>query len=65
MEGAEAHGVTKTTPNATQRLCPPALWLLYGCLMAGLSRLLRPLLLRWGLPLRLMTSREATDCGLY
>jgi hypothetical protein len=50
MAGAEAHGVTKTTPNATQRLCPPALWLLYDCLMTGLSRLLRPLLLRWGLP---------------
>ena len=56
MAGAEAHGVTKTTPNATQRLCPPALWLLYGRFMAALdglitalSKLLRPLLLRWAL----------------
>jgi len=51
MAGAEAHGVTKTTPNATQRRGPAsvmaALWLPYR---AGLSRLLRPLLLRWGHP---------------
>jgi hypothetical protein len=53
MAGAEAHGVTKTTPNATQRpgsaRVMAALWLLYGCLKTGLSKLLRPLLLRWAL----------------
>ena len=60
MADAGAHGVTKTTPNATHRRGSArvmvALWL------AGL---LRPLLLRWGPTLRLMTSREPIDCGLY
>ena len=61
MAGAEAHGVTKTTPNATQRLCPPALWLLYDWAKLPAA----PFDAALGPTLRLMTSREATDCGLY
>ena len=61
MADAEAHGVTKTTPNATQRRgsarVMAALWLA-GWAAAPFAAALGP-------TLRLMTSREATDCGLY
>lgn len=65
MADAVAHGVTKTTPNATERLGPPALWPLYDCLITGLNGRLPPFAAALVLTLRLMTSRELTRCGLY
>ena len=62
MADAVAHGVTKTTPNATHRRGPQR--------YAGLE----PNWAEWAVApfaaalvptLRLMTSREPTDCGLY
>ena len=53
MADAVAHGVTKTTPNATHRRGSACIVAGLDCLMTGLSRLLRPLLLRWALPCEL------------
>jgi hypothetical protein len=49
MAGAEAHGVTKTTPNATHRRGSARVMAALDGLITALSKLLRPLLLRWAL----------------
>ena len=65
MANAVAHGVTKTKPNATERRAPgrvmAALWLFKG----WANETVAPFTVALEPPLRIMTSREPIDCGLY